>query len=69
MLNYGIFTNLCFVGFECKRSKSSKKIIEKMAKVEMSRHNFKGTIRKNVVTKENYALTKNGRAMRQVKTI
>ena len=33
--------NLCFAGFECKRSKSIKKRREKLAKVEMSRHNFR----------------------------
>ena len=37
--------NLCFAGFECKRSKSNKKRREKLAKVEMSLHNFKITSR------------------------
>ena len=35
--------NLCFAGFECKRCKFSKKRREKLAKAEMSRHNFKIT--------------------------
>ena len=35
--------NLCFIGFECKRRKSSKKRREKLAKAKMSRHNFKIT--------------------------
>ena len=32
---------LCFVDFECRRRKSNKKIGIKLAKVEMSRHNFR----------------------------
>ena len=32
---------LCFAGFKCKRSKSSKKRREKLAKAEMSRYSFR----------------------------
>ena len=31
---------LCFAGFECRRSKSNKKIGIKLAKAKLSRHNF-----------------------------
>ena len=37
--------NLCFVGFECKRSKFSKKRREKLIKAEKLRHNLKITSR------------------------
>ena len=33
-------STLCFVGFKCKRNNSSKKNI-KLAKAELSRHNFR----------------------------
>ena len=61
-------SNLYFAGFECKRSESSNKRRENLAKAEMSRHNFKGISRKNVATKENYVAIENGRVMRRVKT-
>ena len=32
---------LCFTGFECKRSKSNKKIRENLAMAKMSRHDFR----------------------------
>ena len=37
--------NLCFACFECRRSKSNKKRREKLAKANMSQHNFKETSR------------------------
>ena len=52
--------NLCFAGFECKRSKSSNKRREKLAKAELSRHNF-------IMSQHNFKIT--SKAMSQQEMI
>ena len=56
-----------FCKFECKRSKSSQKRREKLAKAEMSRHNFRMSRHNFRMSLHNFKIT--SRAMSQQEMI